>query len=147
MTGEINLAELPADITITPIYIRSKSIKEKGCQVLQETRYLREKCVEVTAEACKVEGCKIGEPFEEAMKKRVCWIIDSERESKMVGDGEKPFRDHRERFHVTVVVFTVVGVVEEYSSAMAVVSRFVDVFPNLRGLGLGFFSSDARFSF
>jgi hypothetical protein len=43
------------------------------CEVQSETRYLREKRVEVTPEACE-----IGEPFEEVMKKRACWITDSE---------------------------------------------------------------------
>jgi hypothetical protein len=31
----------------------------------------------------------------------------------MVGDGEELFRDNRQRFHVTVVISTAVGVVEE----------------------------------
>jgi stage III sporulation protein SpoIIIAA len=48
------------------------------CEVQSETRYLREKRVEVTPEACEIEGCEIGEPFEEVMKKRACWITDSE---------------------------------------------------------------------
>jgi hypothetical protein len=48
------------------------------CDVQSETRNLREKCVEVTAEVGEVEGGEIGEPFEEVMKKRACWIIDIE---------------------------------------------------------------------
>ncbi|MCH99827.1 hypothetical protein A2U01_0020842, partial [Trifolium medium] len=58
----------------------------EGCKVQSETRYLREKCVEITAKAHEVEGCEIGEPFEEAMEKRVCWVVDIKWESKMVSD-------------------------------------------------------------
>jgi hypothetical protein len=39
----------------------------------------------------EVEGCEVGEPFEEAMNERACWNTDSERESKTVADKEKLF--------------------------------------------------------
>jgi hypothetical protein len=61
------------------------------CDVQSEARDLGEKRIEVTAETCEVEGCEVGEPFEEAMKERACWNTDSERESKTVGDREKLF--------------------------------------------------------
>jgi hypothetical protein len=48
------------------------------CDVQPETSDLREKCIEVTVEARKVEGGEIGEPFEETMKKSMCWIVDNE---------------------------------------------------------------------
>jgi hypothetical protein len=48
------------------------------CEVQSETRDLREKCIEVTTEASEVKVCKVGEPFEEAVKKRPCRIIDFE---------------------------------------------------------------------
>jgi hypothetical protein len=75
-----------------------------GCEFQRETRYFKEKFVEITLEWREVEGSEVGESFEEAMKKRVCGIrkgcdgIDSERGSETVGEGEKVFRDEGERF-------------------------------------------------
>jgi hypothetical protein len=37
--------------------------------------------------------CKVGEPFEEAVKKRLCRIIDFEWELNSVGDREELFWD------------------------------------------------------
>ena len=56
-------------------------------------RDLTEKYIEVTVEAREIEGGEIGESMKETRKERESWIIDCERESKSVGDGEKLFRD------------------------------------------------------
>jgi hypothetical protein len=57
----------------------------------RKRRDLVEKCIEVTAKECEVEGGEVGEPVEEAREERDGWVIDSERESETVGIGEKLF--------------------------------------------------------
>jgi hypothetical protein len=57
---------------------------------------LGEKSVDVTKEACEVKRGEIWESLEEVREERESWIADCERESEMVGYGEKVFADEGE---------------------------------------------------
>jgi hypothetical protein len=82
---------------------------------------LRKKCVKVTVKTGEVEGCEIGEPFEETVNERASWSIDSDRESKTVSDREKLFRNDRNRSKVVAVDVV----------SMTVAEKFEDRFPAL----------------
>ena len=55
-----------------------------------------EKSVDVTKEAREVKRGEIWESLEEVREERESWIADCERESEMVGYGEKVFADEGE---------------------------------------------------
>jgi hypothetical protein len=57
---------------------------------------LSEKRVEITFEAREVKRSEIWESLEEVREERESWIADCERESEMVGYGEKLFADEGE---------------------------------------------------
>lgn len=74
---------------------------------------MRKTNIYFTKVACEFEVGEVREPLEKSMEAMMCWVIDSDWESKMIGDGEELFGDEGEGLQVAVA--SIVIVVDEES--------------------------------